>query len=119
MIRFWESAEIKRLKEQNQALRSMAQWLTEAQERSENAGKREAKYLDTAPKAVELLNNPAFNTAYNDLVVDLQRKILSSQPDEKDLRETCYLESQLLQRLLLKLDYQVKVATNVKLEAVK
>jgi hypothetical protein len=119
MTRFWESAEIKQLREENQALRQMAQWLKEAQERSENTGKREAKYLDTAPKAVELMQNPAFNTAYNDLVVDLQRKMLNSQPQEQELRETCYLETQLLQKILLKLDYQVKVAENSRLKAVQ
>ena len=74
--------------------------------------------MDTAPQAVELLRNEAFKTAYSDLVVDIQRQILNSTPEQFDIRETCYLESQLLQKLAIKLSYQVKVAKGVQLKAV-
>jgi hypothetical protein len=110
--------EMQELRAEIHHLREINQWMIEAQERSEDPAKRKAKYTDTAPKAMELMRDLAFNTAYNDLMVDIQRRMLNSQPEQSELRETCYQESQCLQRLLLKLDYQVKVAQNKELKAV-
>ena len=98
------------LKAENLKLAEMCSWILKAQERAENPERRNNDYQETANEASELLRNPAFNTAYNDLIVDIQRQILNSQPDQQEVRETCYLESQVLQRLLLKLQYQVNTA---------
>ena len=99
------------LREENLNLKEMCSWILKAQERAENPERRNNDYQETANEASELLRNPAFNTAYNDLITDIQRQILNSQPDQQEVRETCYLESQVLQRLLLKLQYQVNTAS--------
>tara|TARA_R110002020_G_scaffold445445_1_gene657346 strand:- start:3453 stop:3839 length:387 start_codon:yes stop_codon:yes gene_type:complete len=111
-------ATIAELKEENAHLRSQALWITKAQERSVNSDRRKGDYMETAPQALELLRNEAFKTAYSDMVVDIQRQILNSTPEQTEVRETCYLESQVLQKLAIKLSYQFKVAKGVQLKAV-
>tara|TARA_R110000851_G_scaffold210744_1_gene363291 strand:- start:1212 stop:1598 length:387 start_codon:yes stop_codon:yes gene_type:complete len=106
------------LKEENAHLRQQALWITKAQERSVNSDRRKADYMETAPQAMVLLKDEAFKTAYSDLFVDIQRQILNSTPDQVAIRENCYLESQVLQRLATKLNYQVKVAKGAQLKAV-
>lgn len=101
---------IQELKAENVQLQQQAIWISQAKDRSRSAARRKADYLETAPTAIELLDNQAFKTAYADMVVDIQRQILNSTPEQIDLRESCYLESNTLQKLVLKLDYQVKVA---------
>ena len=98
-------------------IRPLAQWILEAQERNSDPEKRLQKYLETAEEARNLLNEDAFNTAFADLITDIQNQILNTGPDQTADRENYYLESQALQRILLKLNYQITIATERKLKA--
>jgi len=102
--------EMRQLREENQSLREMTMWLSKAQERSINADRRKADYMQTAPQAQVLLKEECFKTAYSDLIMDIQRKILNSNPEEVELRESCYRDLQSIQKMAIKLSYQLKVA---------
>lgn len=107
--------------EENKRLVEMCQWILKAQQRSEDkSGKaRENDYREALPETVELLQSGGFRTAYMDLMDQYQREFLNSKPEEKESRETSYLKSQVLQALLLKLDYQKKVVTNANIDKEK
>lgn len=107
------------LKVENKKLAEMCGWILKAQERSQSEERKLNDYREALPATVELLQNMGFRTAYTDLMDQFQREFLNSQPEQKEVRESCYQKLQVLQALLLKLDYQAKVVRSADAEKEK
>ena len=101
--------EIAALKLENKRLSSQCQAIELARARKGNSGLSKSSDVNSANDALELFANPAYSTAYCDLIVEYERSIFLTEC--RDEREAIYERMVALQQVTLRLNSMIKYAS--------
>lgn len=72
--------------------------------------------LSLGEKSAQLLNNPIYVIAHKSAIAEIQDEIIQTRPEEKNRRESLYLEAQALSRGVHRLNAMLNEAQQINLQ---